>query len=135
MTQKSDHAAVPTTAAPGGAQAAAAAQESFRQFFEQQSGSWNSARTYHYVREGSREDSNTTFDVSRLSPSEVDKVLSANGDAELYTQSIRNLAEGFRVSFLTKMESQEELVRSTTDLAFLPTSCEGNVVTGKYYRI
>jgi CpeS-like protein len=111
------------------------AQQAFEAFFEQQSGSWNSGRTYHYVGEGNREDSNTTFDVSRLTPGEVDEILKANGDADVFSKSVRDQAQGFRVSFLTKMESQEELVRSSTDLAFLPTSVEDNIISGQYYRL
>jgi hypothetical protein len=134
MTQVDKHAPS-SLEISGPASNTISAKQAFEVFFEQQSGSWNSGRTYHYVAEGSREDSNTTFDVSRLTPAEVDDVLKANGDADVYSKSVRDQAEGFRVSFLTKMESQEELVRSSTDLAFLPTAVEDNIISGQYYRL
>lgn len=40
-----------------------------------------------------------------------------------------------RVSFLTKMASQSELVRSYTDLAFVPERVDGGEVSGAYYRL
>lgn len=38
------------------------------------------------------------------------------------------------MSFLTKMESQEELVRAGTNLAFVPESVVDGRVEGAYYR-
>lgn len=111
------------------------AYSSFVQFFRDQSGSWNSERTYHYTTDGKREDSATTFDVSRLTSEQVQEVLSANGDATLYDDATRQKAQGFQVSFLTRMASQEELVRSSTNLAFIPTMIDRGMVRGKYYRL
>lgn len=111
------------------------AYKSFVQFFVEQSGSWNSQRTYHYLLDGGREDSVTTFDVSRLTSEQVSEVLAVNGDAALYNDVTRNKAQGFQVSFLTQMASQDELVRSSTNLAFIPTSVVGGIVRGKYYRL
>ena len=42
---------------------------------------------------------------------------------------------GFRVEFLTKMASQDELVRAGTNLAFVPEEVyDGGVIAGAYYR-
>jgi CpeS-like protein len=110
----------------------------FAAFFGAQSGSWNSTRTYHYTdptRQMGHEDSATTFEVSRLGSSEVAAVLAVNGDAGVFDVDTRAKAQGFRVSFLTRMSSQAELVENSTDLAFVPISIEGDVVRGNYYRM
>lgn len=43
-------------------------------------------------------------------------------------------AQGFRVSFLTRMASQEAVVRAGTNLAFVPEDVEGGRLQGAYYR-
>lgn len=43
-------------------------------------------------------------------------------------------AQGFRVSFLTRMASQEKLVRAGTNLAFVPEVVADGAVQGAYYR-
>lgn len=107
----------------------------FRDFFSAMNGSWNSERTYHYVRDGGRESSQTTFDVARLSRRAVEAVLESNDESAVFSPQEQAYSEGFNVSFLTKMESQEELVRASTNLAFVPrTVTEAGVVEGDYYR-
>lgn len=96
-------------------------------------GAWNSQRTYHYLSPNdpqSREESQTTFDVERLSPPQVSAVLLANGAVPGDAAS----AQGFRVSFLTRMASQEALVRAGTNVAFMPEDVEEGTVRGAYYR-
>lgn len=96
-------------------------------------GAWNSQRTYHYLSPGipqSREESQTTFDVERLASTQVSSVLNANGAVP----GDANSAEGFRVSFLTRMANQDELVRAGTNLAFVPERVVGGRVEGAYYR-
>lgn len=111
------------------------AMDEFVNFFSAQSGSWDSERTYHYTdaRPG-REDSATTFDVQRLSDAQVRDVLVSNGDSAMFDEGAAKAAQGFRVSFVTKMASQDELVKSATDLAFLPLDVDGGIVSGLYFR-
>ena len=112
------------------------ALQAFAKYFDLMTGCWNSERTYHYVAEGRREDSQTTFDVRRLEENDIFKVLSSNstGTSELSNIQRRD-TQGFNVSFLTKMANSEELVRSATNLAFVPISIsEMGAICGDYYR-
>ncbi len=107
----------------------------FRVFFTAMNGSWNSERTYHYTRERTRESSQTTFDVTRLSKIAVEAVLASNNETAIFTPQEQAYSEGFNVSFLTRMESEKELVRSSTNLAFVPRSVsEDGIIEGDYYR-
>lgn len=111
------------------------AMAAFRTFFASQSGSWNSERTYHYTDDQpGREESATTFDVLSLSDDEVRAVLTANRATEAFDDKTVTSAEGFRVSFLTRMASQEKLVQNSTDLAFVPLEVDGAFVSGLYFR-
>jgi CpeS-like protein len=111
------------------------AMDEFVYFFSAQSGSWDSERTYHYTdAKPGREDSSTSFDVDRLTDTDVRAVLESNGDQAMFDEGAANAAQGFRVSFVTKMASQEELVRSSTDLAFVPVDVDGGIVSGFYFR-
>eukprot|EP00737_Agarophyton_chilense_P003965 gb/GEZJ01004795.1/.p1 GENE.gb/GEZJ01004795.1/~~gb/GEZJ01004795.1/.p1 ORF type:complete len:300 (-),score=26.39 gb/GEZJ01004795.1/:673-1572(-) len=109
----------------------------FAEYFGCMSGSWNSERTYHYqLPKVAREDSQTTFDVERLQPFQVTKVLQSNGHATAsLSNEQRQNTQGFNVSFLTRMASQSELVRASTNLAFVPNSIhQAGVIRGDYYR-
>lgn len=109
----------------------------FHDYFAAMSGAWNSDRTYHYVPERRREKSQTTFNVSRLTSSQIDAVLESNGEttATLAPKDVV-FTEGFRVTFLTRMESKGGLVESGTNLAFVPRNVNEskNLVTGDYFR-
>lgn len=109
----------------------------FSHFFECMTGTWNSERTYHYASpDPRRENSQTTFDVVRLTDSQISDVLATNGDAtaSLSVHQVQN-SHGFNVSFLTRMASQSELVRASTNLAFVPSSVhEAGLLCGNYYR-
>lgn len=109
------------------------ALSSFATFFTAMSGSWNSERTYHYIQGKSqtREESQTTFDVTRLNPSQVAAVLESN---RLLDAPRGDRTQGFRVSFLTRMASQSELVRAGTNLAFVVEEVNGATMKGGYYR-
>lgn len=110
-----------------------AALSTFKDFFSLMPGSWNSERTYHYITPGqqqTREESQTTFDVERITPEQIEAVLASNKSFGGSSSE----AEGFRVSFLTRMASQDELVRSGTNLAFIPESGSATTVEGSYYR-
>lgn len=105
----------------------------FESFFSCMPGAWNSQRTYHYMDPGEtqrREESQTTFDVDRLDALQLSSLLlshgAVNGDV--------SKAQGFRVSFLTRMASQEALVRAGTNLAFVPERVGDGRVEGAYYR-
>ncbi len=108
----------------------------FREYFSAMNGSWNSDRTYHYVPERRREKSQTTFNVSRLTRAQIDDVMKSNGEAGVLEPQDYVFTEGFRVAFLTRMESQGGLVESGTNLAFVPRGVdEANaIVTGDYFR-
>lgn len=107
----------------------------FRDFFSAMNGSWNSERTYHYVRDRSRESSQTTFDVTRLDRPSVEAVLESNNESAVFSPQEQAYSEGFNVSFLTRMQYEKELVRASTNLAFVPrTVSEAGVVEGDYYR-
>lgn len=109
-----------------------AALAAFRAFFAAMPGPWNSQRTYHYMYPGQqeREESQTTYDVERITPTQIAAVLDANAAAPKDAA----LAEGFRVSYLTRMASQEALVRSATNLAFVPETARAGALEGAYYR-
>lgn len=83
-----------------------------------------------------RESSQTTFDVRRITDSEIGNVLRSNGSTTAsLTSSQISSTNGFNVSFLTKMASMDELVRASTNLAFVPESLHKNgIVRGSYYR-
>lgn len=125
-----------TTSAP--AYSTPASLAVFRDYFSAMSGTWNSDRTYHYVPERRRESSQTTFTVSRLSHPALETVLDSNGIlSSTLSPAERTYCEGFRVGFLTKMESSATLVESATNLAFVPSNIDTGdmeVVTGNYYR-
>lgn len=105
----------------------------FRSYFASMTGDWNSERTYHYVPERRREESQTTFGVTRLDKAQVDAVLGCNAELTLTPQE-QTYAEGFRVAFLTRMQSQAGLVEAATNLAFVPRAVKDGVVVGDYYR-
>ncbi|PXF48739.1 Chromophore lyase CpcS/CpeS 1 [Gracilariopsis chorda] len=109
----------------------------FSSYFECMTGTWNSERTYHYAPpDAKREDSQTTFDVVRLTPTQISEVLATNGDATAsFSAHQQHNTHGFNVSFLTRMASQSELVRASTNLAFVPNSAhEAGLLCGNYYR-
>ena len=108
----------------------------FREYFSAMKGSWNSDRTYHYVPERRREKSQTTFNVSRLTREQIDDVMKSNGETVTLEPQDYVFTEGFRVTFLTRMESQGGLVESGTNLAFVPREVdESNAsVKGDYFR-
>jgi len=113
------------------------ALRAFESFFTAMTGTWNSERTYHYlcVPPGAptREESQTTFDVRRLFSQEVEAVLASNEGEMAMVET--GSAQGFNVSFMTKMGSRDELVRSSTNVAFVPEMYEGlGVLKGTYYR-
>ncbi|KAI0566911.1 chorismate-binding protein [Gracilaria domingensis] len=111
--------------------------DAFSEYFSYMAGTWNSERTYHYqLPHVAREDSQTTFDVERLRPPQVAQVLESNGDATaLLSNEQKDSTQGFNVSFSTRMASQSELVRSSTNLAFVPKSVhKAGVIYGDYYR-
>lgn len=125
----------PALDAGGNISSVSSTMEEFVKFFAAQSGSWDSQRTYHYTGpQPGREESSTTFDVERLTPAQVRDVLESNGDVAMLDESGVEKAEGFRVSFVTKMASQDELVQNSTDLAFVPLDVEGGTVSGFYFR-
>lgn len=72
----------------------------FVSFFDEQSGSWNSQRTYHYLDASSgardREESATTFDVARLGEAEVAAVLKCNSKEAVVDEELGSRTAGFR---------------------------------------
>lgn len=125
----------PALDAGGNISSVTSTMDEFVKFFAAQAGSWDSQRTYHYTgAQPGREESSTTFDVERLTAAQVKSVLESNGDLAMFDEGAAKKAEGFRVSFVTKMASQDELVRNSTDLAFVPMDVDGGVVSGFYFR-
>lgn len=125
----------PALDASGNISTVSSTMDEFVNFFAAQTGSWDSQRTYHYTgSQPGREESSTTFDVERLTQAQVRNVLESNGDLAVFDEAGMEQAQGFRVSFVTKMASQDELVQNSTDLAFVPVDVEGGTVSGFYFR-
>ena len=126
-----DKAALPTET-----HTTATALQAFAKYFDLMTGCWNSERTFHYVAEGRRKDFQTTFDVRPLEEKDIFKVLSSNSTATSELSNIqRRSTQGFNVSFLSKMANSEELLRSATNVALVPTSItDMGVIRGDYYR-
>ncbi|KAJ8907339.1 hypothetical protein NDN08_007453 [Rhodosorus marinus] len=107
----------------------------FHEFFTQASGSWNTERNYHYMEgedeEASTENSRMTFDVERLGNDDKREVIEIY-DKFLDEEGVAS-CEGFRVSFKTMMESKG-LVKSFTNLVFIPEESRNNVLSGMYLR-
>lgn len=136
MTTASPPQVLDTAGRPvAGLESVNATLDVFKDFFMVMEGSWNSERTYHYVDNGMREDSQTTFDVLRLDDSQVSDVLLSNGDQGVMSPEEKANSQGFKVSFNTRMASQKELVRNSTNLAFIPRSIdERGLISGDYFR-
>lgn len=111
---------------------------SFLTFINLMPGLWNSQRTYHYVssEEQTVEPSQTTFQVDSINAKAIDKIIEQNeaNTKDLQQWQLDN-TYGFAVSFRTKMQSSDELVIASTNLAFVPYSYHDNgIVRGFYYR-
>lgn len=115
-----------------------ATETAFSTFINLMPGLWNSQRTYHYNQPPNQrhESSQTTFEVGSLRPDAIDDVLQCNESATSNLERWQlDGTYGFQVSFRTKMQSSDELVISSTNLAFVPHSFhENGFIRGDYFR-
>lgn len=112
-------------------------ETSLESFINRMPGIWNSHRTYHYLMPPeSHQSSQTTFTVEPLERPEIEDVLARNAQE---TQSLQQWqiesTRGFCVSFMTRMEGQPDLVKASTNLAFVPHAYRTDgTIHGDYFR-
>lgn len=111
-------------------------ERSIESFIETMPGVWNSHRTYHYLTPPEAQPSQTTFTVEPLGVSQIEDVLARNSQETQNVQQWQtDSTRGFCVSFLTKMQGQPELVRASTNLAFVPHVYRTDgTIHGDYFR-
>lgn len=112
-------------------------EKSFTSFVQKMPGVWNSHRTYHYLTPPeAHEPSQTTFEVEPLEPTQIQQVLRQNSEETRNLQSWQvSNTRGFCVSFLTRMQGRPDLVKASTNLAFVPHVYRADgTIHGDYFR-
>ena len=102
----------------------------FQAFFECCIGSWETERTYHYLKHQEVERSHTEFEVVPLDSVIKTKVLSDNQyEVPLELETL----PGFQLSFSTLSE-KGEAVSQTLNMLFVPKQMEEGLLVGDYLR-
>jgi len=101
---------------------------SLEQFFVQCLGQWHIERTYHYLKDGRSERSQTNYDIRALSPEGRQKVLADNQQPEPL-----NHTGGFYLAFDTTSETGEQ-VAMALNILFIPQLTTNSRIEGLYLR-
>jgi hypothetical protein len=104
--------------------------EILQEFFDCCVGSWETERTYHYLKQGEVERSRTEFTITLLAVEQKLKVLADN-----QYQTPENLEDlpGFNLGFYTISEKGEE-VSQNLNILFIPTKEQESYLEGDYLR-